>query len=92
MVLTPGGREGRHVLDALAGELARHFCLLTWDRRNTGSSDLYFDETRTEQVIWAADLTELARALAFAPTRIADGSAGCRVSLNAVLQDPGIKM
>ena len=56
MVLTPGGREGRRVLDALTGELAQHFRLLTWDRRNTGASDLYFDETRSEQAIWAADL------------------------------------
>lgn len=90
MVLTPGGREGRRVLDPLVAELAKHFRLLTWDRRNTGESDLYFDETRSEQAIWAADLAELARALDFTPGWIAGGSAGCRVSLNAVLHDPGI--
>jgi pimeloyl-ACP methyl ester carboxylesterase len=90
MVLTPGGREGRRALDALAAELAKHFRLLTWDRRNTGDSDLFFDETRSEQAIWAADLAELTRALDFTPAWIAGGSAGCRVSLNAVLQDPGI--
>ncbi len=90
MVLTPGGREGRRVLAALSGELAKHFRLLTWDRRNTGGSDLHFDETRSEQAIWAADLVELARALDFTPAWIAGGSAGCRVSLNAVLRDPGI--
>jgi pimeloyl-ACP methyl ester carboxylesterase len=90
MVLTPGGREGRRVLTALSAELKKHFRLLTWDRRNTGDSDLFFDETRSEQAIWAADLAELARALDFAPAWIAGGSAGCRVSLNAVLRNPGI--
>ncbi len=90
MVLTPGGREGRRVLDALTAELSKHFRLLTWDRRNTGTSDLTFDETRSEQAIWAADLAELAHALDLAPAWIAGGSAGCRVSLNAVLHDPSI--
>ena len=90
MVLTPGGREGRRVLAVLAAELAQHFRLLTWDRRNTGDSDLHFDETRSEQAIWAADLAELVHGLGLAPAWIAGGSAGCRVSLNAVLHDPSI--
>ena len=90
MVLTPGGREGRKVLGPLVTELTKHFRLLTWDRRNTGASDLCFDETRSEQAIWAGDLAELLHALDMAPAWIAGGSAGCRVSLNAVLHDAAI--
>ncbi len=90
VVLTPGGREGRRVLAPLVEELARHCRVLTWDRRNTGESDLYFDLDRSEQVIWAEDLVELVQALNLAPAWIAGGSAGCRVSLNAVLREPSI--
>ncbi len=90
MVLTPGGREGRRVLDAMVGELAKHFRLLTWDRRNTGDSDLLLDEARSEQAIWAADMAELVHELDFGPAWIAGGSAGCRTSINAVLHDPSI--
>lgn len=90
LVLTPGGREGRKVLDPLVAELAKHFRVLTWDRRNTGESDLYFDPSRSEQAIWAQDLVDLVRALDFGPAIVAGGSAGCRVSLNAVLRDPTI--
>jgi pimeloyl-ACP methyl ester carboxylesterase len=89
LVLTPGGREGRAVLASLAAELAKHFRVLTWDRRNTGESDLWFEPARSEQAIWAADLVELVGALDFGPAIVAGGSAGCRVSLNAVLRDPG---
>jgi pimeloyl-ACP methyl ester carboxylesterase len=90
MVLTPGGREGRQVLAPLVAGLAQHFRVLCWDRRNCGASDLHFDESRSEQAVWAADLAELVHALDFAPALIAGGSAGCRVSLNAVLHDPAI--
>jgi pimeloyl-ACP methyl ester carboxylesterase len=90
LVLTPGGREGRKVLAPLVAELTPHFRVLTWDRRNTGDSDLYFDPARSEQAIWAADLVEMVHALGFGPATIAGGSAGCRVSLNAVLRDATI--
>jgi pimeloyl-ACP methyl ester carboxylesterase len=90
MVLTPGGREGGRVLAPLVAELAKHFRVITWDRRNTGDSDLYFDRSRSEQAIWAADLVELVQALGFGPVIVAGGSAGCRVSLNTVLREPSI--
>jgi pimeloyl-ACP methyl ester carboxylesterase len=90
IVLTPGGREGRGALAPLAAALAPHFRVLTWDRRNTGESDLWFDPARSEQAIWAADLGELVHALGLAPAIVAGGSAGCRVSLNAVLRDPSV--
>jgi 2-hydroxy-6-oxonona-2,4-dienedioate hydrolase len=90
MVLTPGGREGLDALAPLVAELARHFRVLSWDRRNTGKSALWFDPGRSEQSIWADDLVALVHALEFGPAIIAGGSAGCRVSLNAVVRDPSI--
>lgn len=90
LVLTPGGREGRRGLAALAEKLSAHFTVLTWDRRNTGESDLCFELERSEQSIWSADLVGLLGALDVGPAVIAGGSAGCRVSLNAVLREPAI--
>jgi pimeloyl-ACP methyl ester carboxylesterase len=90
LVLTPGGREGRAVLAPFIAGLARHFRVLSWDRRNTGASSLCLDGARSEQAIWAADLCEMVHALGFGPAWVAGGSAGCRVSLNAVLRDPTI--
>jgi pimeloyl-ACP methyl ester carboxylesterase len=90
IVLTPGGRYGRAVLAPLVTELARDFRVVAWDRRNCGDSDLHFDPTRSEQSIWAADLVELLDALEVGPAVVAGGSAGCRVSLNAVLRQPSI--
>jgi len=90
LVLTPGGREGRAVLAPLNALLTEHFRVLSWDRRNTGGSTLCLDGTRSEQAIWSQDLVELVSALDFGPAWIAGGSAGCRVSLNAVLRDPAI--
>ena len=90
IVLTPGGREGREAIAALTEGLAAHCRVLAWDRRNTGMSDLTFDPARSEQAIWAQDLVELIHALDLAPAIVAGGSAGCRVSLNAVLRDPSV--
>jgi 2-hydroxy-6-oxonona-2,4-dienedioate hydrolase len=90
LVLTPGGREGRDAIAALADGLAAHCTVLTWDRRNTGHSDIVIDPSRSEQAIWAQDLAQLIHALDFGPAIIAGGSAGCRVSLNAVLRDPSV--
>jgi pimeloyl-ACP methyl ester carboxylesterase len=88
LVLTPGGREGLDALAPLVEQLADHFRVLSWDRRNTGHSALWFETERSEQTIWAADLVALVHALDFGPAIVAGGSAGCRVSLNAVLHDP----
>jgi pimeloyl-ACP methyl ester carboxylesterase len=90
LVLTPGGREGRAALAPFIAGLSRYFRVLSWDRRNTGASSLCLDGTRSEQAIWAEDLCELVQALDFGRAWIAGGSAGCRVSLNAVLRDPTI--
>ncbi len=90
LVLTPGGREGGHALQPLIKALSPHFQVLSWDRRNCGNSDLYFDPNRSEQTIWAEDLIALLQHLKLPPAWIAGGSAGCRVSLNAVLRNPEI--
>jgi pimeloyl-ACP methyl ester carboxylesterase len=88
IVLTPGGREGQAALALLVAELAKGARVLTWDRRNTGRSDLYFGGEGSEQEIWADDLAELVQAVGFGPAWLAGGSAGCRVSLLAALRHP----
>jgi pimeloyl-ACP methyl ester carboxylesterase len=90
IVLTPGGRETGRALMPLVDALAGECSLLIWDRRNTGASDVYFETERSEYEIWADDLAELLEGIGFAPAIIAGGSAGVRVSLNAVLRRPAI--
>ena len=90
IALTPGGRESGLVLMPLVELLARECCVLIWDRRNCGSSDLYFETARSEYEIWADDLAELLVGIDFAPALIGGGSAGCRVSVNAVMRHPAI--
>ena len=79
LVLTPGGREGKAALAPLVRALEPHFRILTWDRRNCGKADLWFDAERSEQAVWAKDLADLIEATNFGPAWIAGGSAGCRV-------------
>jgi pimeloyl-ACP methyl ester carboxylesterase len=90
IALTPGGREAGRVLMPLVEQLAQECCVLTWDRRNSGASDLYFETARSEYEIWADDLAELLAGIGFAPAVIAGGSAGCRVSVNAAMRHPAI--
>jgi pimeloyl-ACP methyl ester carboxylesterase len=90
IALTPGGREAGRVLMPLVELLAKECCVLIWDRRNTGAADFYFETGRSEYEIWADDLAELLAATAFAPAVIAGGSAGCRVSVNAVMRHASI--
>lgn len=88
IVLTPGGREPARVLAPLADKLTQYYQVLTWDRRNCGAADLYFDLQRTEQTIWSEDLIDLMAHLNLTQIWLAGGSAGCRVSLNTVLKNP----
>jgi pimeloyl-ACP methyl ester carboxylesterase len=90
IVLTPGGRESGRVLMPLVEQLASECRVLIWDRRNSGASDLYFETERSEYEIWADDLAELLESIGYAPAIVAGGSAGVRVSLNALLRHPGI--
>ena len=73
IVITPGGREGREVLAPLVAALSPRLRVVTWDRANTGQSDLLFDPSRSEQAIWAEDLIGLVEALELGPCVIAGG-------------------
>jgi pimeloyl-ACP methyl ester carboxylesterase len=92
-VLTPGGRFARDVAglpplaDAIAGGGDNR--VLVWDRPNCGESDVCF-EGDNESQMQAEHLAGLLQQLDMAPAVVAAGSAGARVSLLAVLDDPGI--
>lgn len=88
VVLTPGGREAGAAVEALAEALAPHARVLTWDRRNTGASDVFFGGEGSEQEIWADDLADLIADLGQGPAWLAGGSAGCRVSVLTALRRP----
>jgi pimeloyl-ACP methyl ester carboxylesterase len=89
IALTPGGREPGEAVSALADVLARRACVLTWDRRNAGASDVFFGEdARCEQDIWADDLADLIASLGREPAWLAGGSAGCRVSVLTAVRRP----
>lgn len=90
IALTPGGREAGGAVGALAGALAAWARVLTWDRRNTGASDLFFGGEGSEQEIWAEDLAELVEHLGLGPAWLAGGSAGCRVSVLTALRRPEV--
>lgn len=89
VVLTPGGREKGEAVAALAEVLAEHACVVTWDRRNAGASDVWFGGD-SESEIWAQDLADLVMHLGRGPAWLAGGSAGCRTSVIAALRRPEI--
>ncbi|CAN7208543.1 alpha/beta hydrolase [Phenylobacterium sp. LjRoot219] len=88
VALTPGGREAGAAVDALAEALAAQARVLTWDRRNTGASDVFFGGAGSEQELWADDLGDLIAELGEGPAWLAGGSAGCRVSVLTALRRP----
>ena len=87
IALTPGGREAGDGVSALADALAERATVLTWDRRNCGSSDVWFGG-ESEQALWADDLSDLITHLGMGPAWLAGGSAGCRVSVLSALRRP----
>ncbi|MBV1689245.1 alpha/beta hydrolase [Novosphingobium sp. G106] len=89
IVLTPGGRERGEAVAGLADALAEHTCVVTWDRRNAGASDVWFSG-ESESEIWAQDLAGLIMHLGRGPAWLAGGSAGCRTSVIAALRRPEI--
>ena len=90
IALTPGGREPGAAVAGLAEALAAQTRVLTWDRRNTGASDLFFDGEGSEQEVWADDLASLIDHLGEGPAWLAGGSAGCRVSVLTALRHPEV--
>lgn len=87
VTLTPGGREAGESVSKLADALAEKVCVITWDRRNAGSADVWFGGD-AEAEIWADDLSELISHLGRGPAWIAGGSAGCRTSVLSALRHP----
>jgi pimeloyl-ACP methyl ester carboxylesterase len=80
VVLTAGGRWGGHVQRAVAGELAKDFRVVTWDRRNTdGKTDITIAGDASEADLWAADLAALIQALGLGPCYVGE-YAGCRTT------------
>src|SRR5262245_25720109 len=66
-------------VSTFAGELREHFTLLEWDRRNCGSSHVWFG-MESEQRRWAHDLSILLDHVGFDRPWLLGGSAGSRVS------------
>jgi pimeloyl-ACP methyl ester carboxylesterase len=80
VILTPGGRWGGYVQRVIATELATHFRVVTWDRRNTdGSSDIIIKGDVSEADVWSEDLAALIRELKLGPCYLGE-YAGCRTS------------
>ena len=75
LVLTPGGRLGGQAVQATAELLAERHRVLLWDRRNTGSSSVWFGP-EPEQLVWADDLATLLSRLDLAPAYLVGASAG----------------
>jgi pimeloyl-ACP methyl ester carboxylesterase len=89
LALTPGGRMGGDAVAATAERLAERHLVVSWDRRNTGASHVWFG-SEPEQVVWADDLAALLRHLDLAPAYLAGASAGARVSYLTALRHPDV--
>jgi pimeloyl-ACP methyl ester carboxylesterase len=89
VVLTPGQRSGGGAVRATAELLAERCRVVMWDRRNTGSSHVWFG-TQPEQLVWADDLAVLLRELGLGPAILAGVSAGARVSYLAAIRHPEV--
>ena len=91
-VVTPGGRFSkdepgiRELAQTLAASGQR---VVTWDRPNTGASDVCF-EGPSESEMQADKLAGLLRALDLAPAVIVGGSGGARVSLLTAAKHPDV--
>lgn len=88
VVLTPGGRWGGYVQEAVAGLLAQHCRVITWDRRNCdGAADIVIGGALTEAEIWADDLAALITHLGIGPCYVGE-YAGCRTTPWLALRHP----
>jgi pimeloyl-ACP methyl ester carboxylesterase len=89
IALTPGGRLGGDAVRATADLLAERHQVFLWDRRNTGSSSVWFGP-EPEQLVWADDLAAILRELGLAPAYLLGASAGARVSYLTALRHPDV--
>ncbi len=89
VVLIPGGRRGHVDFVPLAEKLAAHGChVLLHDRRNTGASDIVFDDGKVEEGTWADDLYALTRKLDVTPAFVGGSSSGSRTAILFALKYP----
>ncbi len=80
VVLTPGGRWGGYVMNAVATELAKHCRVITWDRPNTdGGSSVAIEGAESEADLWADLLAALIGKLGLGPCYVGE-YAGCRTT------------
>ena len=89
VAVMPGARRGYLEMRPLAEKIAAHgFRVFLHDRRNTGASDMRFDDSDTEEAIWADELNRLLRQLGLLPAYISGSSSGARTSINYALRHP----
>ena len=100
VVWTPGGWFPRcSATYVFAGRFSAHYRVLTWDRRNSGASDLAVEDAESEWHLWADDLHALLQELDMSPAYVGGSSAGFELSLlmayrypqdvkGLILQDP----
>jgi len=80
IVLTPGGRWGLYVQEAVATALAQDFRVIIWDRPNTdGKSGIRITGNGSEADLWSDMLAGLIRTLKLAPCYVGE-YAGCRTA------------
>jgi pimeloyl-ACP methyl ester carboxylesterase len=100
IVWTPGGWFPRNFFTyVFAGRFSANHRVLTWDRRNSGRSDIGIEDAESELHLWCDDLHALLQSLDLSPAYIGGGSACCMTSLlmafrypedvkGLILQDP----
>ncbi|MGH6769266.1 MAG: alpha/beta fold hydrolase [Xanthobacteraceae bacterium] len=89
MALSPGGRNGYAAIKPFAWNMAdKGYRVLLHDRRNTGSSDVAFDCSRSEYEVWADDLELLMQELDMAPAIVGGSSSGARLAITFALRHP----
>jgi pimeloyl-ACP methyl ester carboxylesterase len=89
VALTPGGREAGSILASTARALTCRARVLSWDRRNTGASDIYIGGP-SEHEVAADDLADLLAHLGEGPAWLAGGSVGARIAIVAAARRPEI--
>src|ERR1700729_2769040 len=87
LIITPGGNAGLDDIWPMAHRLSRRFEVITWDRRNTGQSELCFDGV-SEGAMWTKDFHELVTGLGVGPLHVLGGSGGSRLSLRVAINHP----
>lgn len=90
IVWTPGGWGPRNPFTyVFAGRFSANYQVLTWDRRNSGASDLAIKDAESEWHLWTDDLHALLQELDMSPAYVGGGSAGSELSLLMAHRYPG---